>query len=165
MQYCSSSHQYWMGLNDLLSSHFTVLLLSLNHCNIKIREKIFFPIHCTYFCVRHTDGTARILLISPATCHLMVKDYSRPCQRERGKKKERRRRKKAQKKALCCEQDLNPQTLSPQPSVLSVRPRLPAPWPRINYVKNISRNQTKILFPNFFWRTLWSHFLFCNLCQ
>ena len=27
-------------------------------------------------------------LISPGTCHLMVEDYSRACQRERGKKKE-----------------------------------------------------------------------------
>ena len=26
--------------------------------------------------------------ISPGTCHLMVEDYSRACQRERGKKKE-----------------------------------------------------------------------------
>ena len=30
-----------MGLNDLLSSNFTVLLLSLNHGNIKIQEKIY----------------------------------------------------------------------------------------------------------------------------
>ena len=28
------------------------------------------------------------LFISPGTCHLMVKDYSRACPRERGKKKE-----------------------------------------------------------------------------
>ena len=38
LYYCS--HQYWMGSNDILSSHFTVLLLSLNHGIIKIREKI-----------------------------------------------------------------------------------------------------------------------------
>ena len=41
------------------------------------------------------------LFISPGTCHLMVEDYSRACQRERGKKKEeeeRRRRKKPRKK-------------------------------------------------------------------
>ena len=41
--FCSTAHTgmwHWMGSNDLLSSHFTVLLLSLNHGNIKIREKI-----------------------------------------------------------------------------------------------------------------------------
>ena len=38
LQYCS--HQYWMGSNGILSSHLTVLLLSLNHGNIKRREKI-----------------------------------------------------------------------------------------------------------------------------
>ena len=36
------------------------------------------------------------LFISPGTCHLMVKDYSCACQRERGKKKEEE--KEAQKK-------------------------------------------------------------------
>ena len=55
-------------------------------------------------------------------------------ERERGKKKEERRRrrrkkkkkKKAQKKPLRRDQDLKPQTLSPEPSVLSIRPRRPA---------------------------------------
>ena len=34
------------------------------------------------------------LFISPGTGHLMVKDYSRACQRERGKKKKKKPRKK-----------------------------------------------------------------------
>ena len=68
------------------------------------------------------------LFISPGTCHLMVEDYSRACQRERERKEERRRRrrrkkKKAQKKPLCCDRGLNSRTLSTEPSVLSVRPR------------------------------------------
>ena len=43
--------------------------------------------------------------------------------RERGKKKEEEE--KAQKKPLHRDWDLNPRTLSPEPSVLSVRPRRP----------------------------------------
>ena len=37
------------------------------------------------------------LFISPGTCHLMVEDYSRACQRERGKKKEEEEEKKPRK--------------------------------------------------------------------
>ena len=50
-----------------------------------------------------------------------------PCmsERERGKKKEGRR-KKPRKKPLHHDWDLNPRTLSPEPSVLSIRPRRPA---------------------------------------
>ena len=55
----------------------------------------------------------------------MVEDYSRACQRERGKEKEIRR-KKPRKKPLRRDRDLNPRTLSPEPSVLSTRPRRPA---------------------------------------
>ena len=63
------------------------------------------------------------LFISPGTCHLMVEDYSRACQREVRRKKEK---KKAQKKPVRRDRDLNPWTLTPEPSVLSVRPRHPA---------------------------------------
>ena len=41
----------------------------------------------------------------------------------------RKKKKKVQKKTLCCDRDLNglnPQTLSPRPHMLSVRPRRPA---------------------------------------
>ena len=55
----------------------------------------------------------------------MVKDCSRACQRERGKKKEEEG-KKAQKKPLRRDWDLNPQTPSPEPCVLYIRPRCPA---------------------------------------
>ena len=56
--------------------------------------KYFFPIYCSYFCVRRTDGVARIfiffpLFIFPGMCHLMVKDYSRHVrEREERRKKE-----------------------------------------------------------------------------
>ena len=45
-------------------------------------------------------------------------------ERERGKKKEEE---KAQKKPLRHDRDSNPQTMSPEPSVLSIRPWRPAP--------------------------------------
>ena len=84
--------------------------------------------HRTYFCVCRTDGAARILFfplfVSPGMCHLMVEDYSCACQRERGRKKEAEE--KPRKKPLCHDWDLNPQTLSPEPSVLSIRPWRPA---------------------------------------
>ena len=87
------------------------------------------PIQRTYFCVHGTDGAARIYfflsLISPGTCHLMAEDYSLACQRERGKKNEEEE-KKPRIKPLCLDRDLNPQTLSPEPSMLSIRPRHPA---------------------------------------
>ena len=60
------------------------------------------------------------LLISPETCHLMVKDYSRACQRERGKQKEEEVE-KSPEKTLRRDRDVNPWTLSPEPSVLAVR--------------------------------------------
>ena len=53
----------------------------------------------------------------------MVEDYSRACQRERGKMEEEE---KSPEKPLRPDRDLNPQTLSPEPSVLSIRPRRPA---------------------------------------
>ena len=43
-----------------------------------------------------------------------------------GKEEEEGRRKKAQKKPLCRDRDLNPQTLSLEPRMLSIRPWLPA---------------------------------------
>ena len=57
----------------------------------------------------------------------MVEDYSCACQRERGKKKEEEEKspEKKQKKPLRRNWDLNPRTLSPEPSVLSIRPRRP----------------------------------------
>ena len=58
------------------------------------------------------------------TCHLMVEDYSHACQRDRGKKKEEE---KSPEKTLCRDRDLNPRTLSPEPSMFYVRPRRPAP--------------------------------------
>ena len=89
----------------------------------------FFPIHRTYFCVRLTDSTARIyyfpLFISPRTYHLMVEDYSRACQRDREVRR-KKKKKKAQKKTLRRDRDLNPRTLSPEPSMLSIRPQRPA---------------------------------------
>ena len=51
----------------------------------------------------------------------MVEDYSRACQRERGEKKE-----EEAQKPLPGERDLNPRTLSPEPSMPSIRPRRPA---------------------------------------
>ena len=65
------------------------------------------------------------LFISPETCHLMVEDYSRACQREREVRR-KKKKKKAQKKPLHCDQDLNPRTLTPELSVLSIRPWRPA---------------------------------------
>ena len=53
----------------------------------------------------------------------MVEDYSRACQRERGKKKEEE---KSPEKPLRRDWDFNPRTLSPEPSVLSIRPQRPA---------------------------------------
>ena len=49
----------------------------------------------------------------------MVEDYSRACQKERGKEK---KKKKPRKKPLHRDRVLNPQALSPEPSVLSIRP-------------------------------------------
>ena len=70
------------------------------------------------------------LFISPGMCHLMVEDYSRACQREREREREvrrkKKRKKKPRKKPLRRDWDLNPRTLSPEPSVLSIRPRRPA---------------------------------------
>ena len=43
----------------------------------------------------------------------------------------RKKKKKAQKKSLHHDRDLNPQTLSPEPSVLSIRPRRPTLTPSI----------------------------------
>ena len=50
-----------------------------------------------------------------------------PCmsERERGKKKEEEE-KSPEKKTLRRDRDLNPQTLPPEPSMLSIRPRRPA---------------------------------------
>ena len=64
------------------------------------------------------------LFISPGTWHLMVEDYSLAYQRDRGKKKEEEE--KSPEKTLPRDRDLNPRTLSPEPSMLSIRPRGPA---------------------------------------
>ena len=56
-------------------------------------------------------------------------------------KEEEGRRKKAQKKPLRRDQDLNPQTLSPEPSVLSIRPRRPAIFKVL--MGNLQRLRTK----------------------
>ena len=47
------------------------------------------------------------------------------CEREKshGGERRRRKKKKAQKKPLCRDRELNPRTLSPELSVLSIRPR------------------------------------------
>ena len=68
--------------------------------------------------------------ISPGMCHLMVEDYSRACQRERGKKKEEEE--KSPEKPLRHDRDLNPQTQSPEPSLLSIlNPRTRSPEPSV----------------------------------
>ena len=99
------------------------------------------------------------LFISHRMCHLMVEDYSHACQRERGKKKERRRRKKPRKKPLCCDRDLNPRTLSPQLSLLSIRPRRPAQHSRFlinshgfdsRFNSQQSQNFLKLFFRHFY---------------
>ena len=41
-------------------------------------------------------------------------------------KEEEGRRKKPREKPLRCDRDLNPRTMPPEPSVLSIRPRRPA---------------------------------------
>ena len=64
----------------------------------------------------------------------MVEDYSRACQRERGKKKEEKE--KSPEKTLHRDQDLNPRTLSPGPSVLSIRPQRPAIKPELQEPQN-----------------------------
>ena len=84
----------------------------------------FYPIHRSYFCVRRIDGAARIYF-SSLYLSLNVSFYGGACQRERGKKKEEEEE-KAQKKPLRRDWDLNPRTLSPEPSVLSIMPRRPA---------------------------------------
>ena len=89
----------------------------------------FAPIHCSYFfCVRRTDGAARFIFFFSLSLSERVTLWSRiiPVHvRERGKEKERRR-KKPRKKPLCRGRDSNPQTLSPEPSMLSIRPLRPA---------------------------------------
>ena len=58
-----------------------------------------------------------------------VSPYGRglfPCMSERERKGESKKKKKAQKKPLRCDRDLNPWTQSPEPSMLSIRPRHPA---------------------------------------
>ena len=82
----------------------------------------FFPIHRTYFCVRHTDGAARIYFFLSVSLPERITLWSRiiPMHvKERGKKKE--------------EEEKSPEkyhfamTLSLKPSLLSVRPQRPAP--------------------------------------
>ena len=93
--------------------------------------KFFFvPIHRSYFCVCRTDGAARIYFFLSLSLPERVTLWSRiiPVHvREREREvRRKRKKKKAQKKPLRRDRDLNPQTLSPEPSVLSIRPRRPA---------------------------------------
>ena len=90
-------------------------------------EIFFSPIHCIYFCVRHTDGAARIYFFLPLSLPKHVTLWSRiiPVHvREREVRRKKKKKKKPRKKHR--DQDLNPQTLSPELSLLSVRPRCPA---------------------------------------
>ena len=67
------------------------------------------------------------LFISPERVTLwsrIIPVHVRERERERGKKKEEE--KKPRKKTLRHDRDLNPGTLSPEPSILSVRPQCPA---------------------------------------
>ena len=89
-------------------------------------ELTFFPIHCSYFCIRLTDGAARIYF-SSLNLSQNMSPYGRGLFPSMSEIEVRRKmKKKAQKKPLCRDWDLNPQTLSPEPSVLSIRPRRPA---------------------------------------
>ena len=85
----------------------------------------FFPVHHTYFWVRHTDGTARINFFLSLTLPERVTLWLRiiPVKREEEEK--------SPEKTLCRDLDFNPQTLSPEPSVLSLRP-----W-RTAHLKNL----------------------------
>ena len=81
-------HKAWNKLNNF--KRFNALH---NH--------FFVPIHRSYFCVRRTDGAARIYF-SSLYLSRNVSPYGRglfPCmlERERGKKKEQRRREKPRK--------------------------------------------------------------------
>ena len=78
------------------------------------------------------------LFISSEMSHLMVEGYFCACQRER---EVRRKKKKAQKKPHPRDWDLNPRTLSPEPSQLSARP-----WRPAQRKANIVEVPTKISF-------------------
>ena len=70
-----------------------------------------------------------LILCLPPPYTNLNSQANRHCEREKSHGGERRRRKeieKAQKKPLRRDQDLNPQTQSPLPSVLSIRPQCPA---------------------------------------
>ena len=87
----------------------------------------FFSTHHTYFCVRPTDGAARIYFFLSLSLPERVTLWLRiiPVHiGDRGKKREEE--KKPRKKPLHHDWDLNPRTLSPEQSVLSIRPRHPA---------------------------------------
>ena len=111
------------------SNHKFPRPVSLNEDACSVRT--FFPIHCTYFCVCCTDGAARINFSSV----YLSQNKSPfggglfPCmsEREREVRRKKKKKKKAQKKPLRRDRDLNPQTLAPEPSVLSTRPQRPAP--------------------------------------
>ena len=96
---------------------------------LQMTDKHFFPKHCTYFCVRCTDGAARIYFSSLLSLPERVTLLSRiiPVHVREREVRRKKKKKKAQKKTLGRDWDLNPQTLSPEPIMLSVRPRRPAP--------------------------------------
>ena len=82
-------------------------------------DRIFFPyiaLISVFAAQKALLGFIFPLFISPGMFHPMVEDYSRACQREREVR--RKKKKKAQKKPLHHDRDLNPWTLSPEPSAL-----------------------------------------------
>ena len=92
---------------------------------------LFILIHRTDFCVRRTDGAAWIYFFLSLSLPERVTLWSRIIpvhvrERERGEKKEEEE--ESPEKPLHHDQDLNPQTLSREPSVLSIRPQRPASW-------------------------------------
>ena len=112
------------------------LLKNLRKLGLNLFQDLFFCSHTSllFLCSPHRWRCQDFifpLFISPGTCHLMVEDYSRACQREREVRR-KKKKKKAQKKPPHRERDLNPRTLSPEPSVPSVRPQHPAQWQPLN---------------------------------
>ena len=90
-----------------------------------LTDQDFFPIHRSYFCVRRTDGAARIYFsslylswnVSPYGQGLFMRMLER--EREvRRKKNKKKAQEKSQEKPLHGVQDLKPRTLPPAPCLL-----------------------------------------------
>ena len=74
---------------------------------------IFFPIHRTYFCIRRTDGAARIYFFLSLSLQQRVTLWSRIILvhvREREERRKKEEKEKSPEKPLRHDQDLNPRT-------------------------------------------------------